>query len=45
MNQKGVEKTDLTIKTRVGNPILSSGWKDTTLTTERDEDCLNRDGC
>ena len=41
MSQKGVEKTGLTIKTRGGNPILSRGRKDTTLTTEKDENCLN----
>jgi len=43
MSQKGAEKTDLTLKTRGGN-LVSSGRKDTTLTTEREEDCLNRDG-
>jgi len=44
MSQKGVEKTDLTIKTRGGNRSVSSGRRDTTLTTEREEDYLNRGG-
>jgi len=43
MSQKGAEKTDLTIKTRRGN-LVSSGRKDTSQTTEREEDCLNCDG-
>jgi hypothetical protein len=44
MSQQGVEKTDSTIKTRGGNPVLSTRRKEITLTTERDEDCLNRYG-